>query len=238
MPKKQRLPNSEQYFFSELPALYEAAVKFRDLAPWQWMRDSDTFAVQSPDTGEIVYCSVMGAVGEFYGISCYRGEEGYLVLDEMYNQADPFNRGKSIAQKVNVPVLSPDGMKYLKSLPVQKMQWELDYFYMSPILDPGENRPVFPRVLTVIDRSSQAVLAHRIAKPDTFVEEIYTALLDAISSTESRPAQILIRRQGELHAVVGAFIEMAGGMSYDILPHLALTVEIQREIRQILMRGR
>jgi hypothetical protein len=66
MPKRQRLPNSEQYFFPELPALYEGAVKFRDLAPWRWMRDSDTFAVQSPDIGEIVYCSVMGAVGEFY----------------------------------------------------------------------------------------------------------------------------------------------------------------------------
>ncbi len=372
MPTRQRLPNPEQYSFPELPALYEAAVKFRQLAPWRWMRDSDTFAVQSPDTGEIVYCSVMGAVSEFYGISCYRGDAGYLVLDEIYNQARAFNMGVSLAQRdpleasaiqntllisfgtktmlspeeldnikrlglkftgkqaypsfevftpnyvptpftqaeaifaihileqahiicsrfqtekelltntfdekysrsksgqdkifahlstktpssgiewsasyiprpehpesidVKVPILAPNDIQRLERFPVRKAVWEFDYFYISAVLEPDEDpRPFYPRLLTVIDTESQAIINNSMGKPTTFAIDIFEALLNAIQTAGYRPAQVQVCREGEFLGCVDALMHVVGGMSYELVPRLALSSEIQREIRQMLFR--
>lgn len=56
--------------------LYEQALKFKEVAPWQWMWDSDIFGVQNPLNQEIGYCCVMGRAGEHYGLAVYLGSEG------------------------------------------------------------------------------------------------------------------------------------------------------------------
>lgn len=82
--------------------LYEAAIAFRDLAPWRWMADDQLFAVQDPQTGEIGYCCVLGALGEVLGLQVYPGPEGYRCYRK-------FQSGEVSASDLDLPL-------YLKCL--------------------------------------------------------------------------------------------------------------------------
>lgn len=65
--------------------LYQAAFKFYEIVPWDWMYDSDIFGVQNPETGEIAYCCVLGAGGSCYGLVAYRGAEGLDLHQKIQN---------------------------------------------------------------------------------------------------------------------------------------------------------
>ena len=56
--------------------LYEAMRKLKDIAPWEYLEEDELFAVQDPDTNEIGFVSIMGAIGEHYAVSVYLGEKG------------------------------------------------------------------------------------------------------------------------------------------------------------------
>ncbi len=56
--------------------LYEAMRRLKDIAPWEYLEEDDLFAVQDPETDEIGFVSIMGAIGEHYAISVYLGEKG------------------------------------------------------------------------------------------------------------------------------------------------------------------
>jgi hypothetical protein len=78
---------------SDWQKLYAAAGQFQKMAPWQWMGNDDLFAVESPDTAEMAYCSIMGCGGEQFGILVFLGEKGYRrLLDIMTSEGpDPDN---------------------------------------------------------------------------------------------------------------------------------------------------
>lgn len=60
----------------EWHVLYRAAVDFQRIQPWRWVNDTDLFGVKNPEDGEIGYCCVVGALGEFLGLVVYSGTEG------------------------------------------------------------------------------------------------------------------------------------------------------------------
>jgi len=73
--------------------LYEAAVRVKELAPWQWMWEDEIFGVQHPETGELGFVSVMGRGGEHYAVALYLGPKGLYDFWDLQatagEEADP-----------------------------------------------------------------------------------------------------------------------------------------------------
>ena len=68
-------PNEAQW-----QELYEAAIAFQQVAPWEWMANEDIFAVVSPINAETGYCSILGNGGEEFGLSIFLGDVGLRRL--------------------------------------------------------------------------------------------------------------------------------------------------------------
>ena len=66
----------EKPSLEELNELYLKALLIRDGRFWEWMDEVDIFGVENPETGEIAYCSFMGALGEIFALNAYIGSEG------------------------------------------------------------------------------------------------------------------------------------------------------------------
>ncbi len=65
--------------------LHEAALQVKKYTPWEWMEEVDVFGVENPEDGTIGFVSIMGALGEFEGISVYLGVEALDGFWEMQN---------------------------------------------------------------------------------------------------------------------------------------------------------
>jgi len=72
---------------AEWQRLYQAALQFQEQAPWTRLTDADLFAVERPETGDAIYCAVMGAAGLEYGLLACRGARGLLAYLLMANDA-------------------------------------------------------------------------------------------------------------------------------------------------------
>jgi hypothetical protein len=69
----------------EWSRLLESAGRIKQLAPWQWMQEDDIFGVTHPETGEIGFISVLGALGEHLAVSVYLGASAltrFLALQQ------------------------------------------------------------------------------------------------------------------------------------------------------------
>jgi len=65
--------------------LHEVAQNIKKLAPWDYLYDQNWITLQLPGRDEPVYCSVMGAAGECYGIGIYPGNASVSRLLRMAN---------------------------------------------------------------------------------------------------------------------------------------------------------
>ena len=57
--------------------LYALMAQVKEMAPWDWMYESDVFAVQDPENQEFYFVSVMGNLGEHLSIAVYLGVRAY-----------------------------------------------------------------------------------------------------------------------------------------------------------------
>jgi hypothetical protein len=72
--------------------LYHISEKVKDLKPWEWMEEVDLFGVQDPESNQIGYTSVMGRMGEHFGVFIYLGVEGlygFWGFQEQHSEGDP-----------------------------------------------------------------------------------------------------------------------------------------------------
>jgi hypothetical protein len=58
--------------------LYQAAASFQLLAPWQWMDDTHVFGINNEHGVRLV--TVLGSMGEVFGLASYRGSAGANFL--------------------------------------------------------------------------------------------------------------------------------------------------------------
>jgi hypothetical protein len=74
--KEEDIMQDLQPSFQDWQNLYGQAIDYWKIQPWQWVNDTDLFGVKNPEDGEIGYCCVVGALGEFRGLVFYLGTEG------------------------------------------------------------------------------------------------------------------------------------------------------------------
>jgi hypothetical protein len=68
--------------------LYEAAARFQRLAPWEWMDDTHLFGIDNEHGVRVV--SVLGAMGQVFGLASHRGSAGIHSLFRLLNgQIEP-----------------------------------------------------------------------------------------------------------------------------------------------------
>jgi len=68
--------------------LYALMAQVKEMAPWEWMYESDVFVVQDPDNRELYFVSVMGSLGEHLSIAVYLGAGAYDRLLAFAQHAD------------------------------------------------------------------------------------------------------------------------------------------------------
>ena len=107
----------------EWKALYEAALEFKELAPWNWMHDTDIFGVKDPVSGEIGYCCIMGAAGEHYALGLYSGSEGLYGLSRIlsgdfseFEDETPYIQNCLMASFEDRKCLQKQDLRQIKSL--------------------------------------------------------------------------------------------------------------------------
>ncbi len=61
-------------------------VAIKELAPWEWMEETDLFGVRDPETGEVYYVSVMGSMGEHLAVAAYPGAKGLSGFRSMHQE--------------------------------------------------------------------------------------------------------------------------------------------------------
>ncbi len=118
-----------------LADVYEAAAQFRDAQPWKWMEDRDIFAVQSPVSGKIGYCCIMGNANIVYALGIYDGLAGlksYFALAGTIDETDIDKIKVGLEQNMykvdfeNREAITPDDKKVYKKLGLKfrgKNQW-------------------------------------------------------------------------------------------------------------------
>lgn len=180
---------------NEWSRLLERTAEYSELAPWRWLDDNQIFAVEHPGTGEMVYCSVLGAMGEEFGLATYIGWDG---LQYMKSILDGSIASSDILATNHGIVLSLCDSEEITEQDEQIMKQEGFSFH-------GENKwPMFrsfqpgyyPWFLTEDEVIAFAIIVERVigickrAKDDLYIKEFH--------ETDNCFAQIIEEQHGDI----------------------------------------
>ncbi|MDQ0157099.1 plasmid pRiA4b ORF-3 family protein [Robertmurraya andreesenii] len=101
------------------PHLLSLAKQFNELAPWEYLDDDQIFAVQDPQSGEYFYCSIMGALGEEFGLAAFIGQDGLaflkgIVAGSVINEDAIYQNHSIVLSFCNRDELTPDDYNLIK----------------------------------------------------------------------------------------------------------------------------
>lgn len=74
------LPGENIPSFVQLQILYEIASDLADLQPWNFLDESQLVVLRERVSGELCYCSVMGALREVFALHAYVGLESFRLF--------------------------------------------------------------------------------------------------------------------------------------------------------------
>src|SRR6266550_6740939 len=74
---EKQLAGEKPLSFETASQLYRLSMKLLAVQPWEFLEDQDLILMQDGVSGEICYCSTMGALGEVFSFQVYTGAESY-----------------------------------------------------------------------------------------------------------------------------------------------------------------
>ena len=175
--------------------LYQAAGRLRELAPWQWMYDTDLFGVEDPQTGLQGYCCILGMAGEMFGMALYRGKRGLASYEQLQetNVDEPIGWASSAFGQDCLMIsfgprgdLEPEDLQRIKRLGLKfrgKTHWP-DFKDYSPGLMPWN-----------IEDESQAQFLALAIEQAIGVAERCKVDQDLLDHVEDSASCILMRQQ-------------------------------------------
>jgi len=161
---QKQLEREEPLSFATAERLCGSAVELLALRPWESLGDQDLILMEDPQSQQICYCSIMGALGEVFSLHVYVGAEGYRLFRKIA-AGKPMSVGEFVAsqQGVSVEFVKPSELTTPDRKMLQAFNYSTKRGGMAPMfraLRPG----YYPWYATeqegkLLARCMQAVLA-------------------------------------------------------------------------------
>ena len=79
----KQLAGEQPLSFEIARQLCRLAAELFAVKPWEFLEDQDLILIRDADSGEICYCSIMGALGQVFAFQVYTGAESYRFFRRM-----------------------------------------------------------------------------------------------------------------------------------------------------------
>lgn len=100
---EKQLSAEEAPSFATMQRLYDLARELFGRRPWDRLSEDELVLVEGAVTGELCFCSVMGALGELRALHAYIGSDGYRFFKRIYS-GEAISAGEFIATQRSVNV--------------------------------------------------------------------------------------------------------------------------------------
>lgn len=100
---QNQLKEEEPLTLATASRLYTLSAVIMGIAPWEFLADQNLFVLQDGNSGEMCYCSVMGAMGEVFSLYVYVGSESYRFFKKV-SLGEPVSSSDFLGSQTGVSV--------------------------------------------------------------------------------------------------------------------------------------